>query len=260
MQDGIPKRRAALLGIFLIFGVDWMLLDRWQVRGVVIDADTNEGIGEAWVIATFHGQTPLVNIPVPPHPNHRRTECMGAVAGKTDSNGRFGISRLTRNRALAHKTASLIAFKEGWIASWTDTPYRSSIISFPPAAQELKLTKGPGAYLTAASYIGAISSRIPESEFSSSEELRQAIFFAFYQWCGEPRSEGHIAALAHAISMAKTLNERDRVRAGCRAMTTLIDNGTHFPFDCDNLPFKHEPSPEVLAVEAEIKAREAASR
>lgn len=259
----MSRIRISLGIISLLLTIDWLAIDRWQVRGTVIDAETKKGISNAWIVATFSGERPLLNIPIPPHPEHRRGECMGTLTTQTDSNGRFSISHLTFNRALANKSASFVAFKEGWIPVSVDAPLRSSLISPPPAVQETLLARGPGVDLTVIAYTSEISNRLPAYEFSSSQELRETIFFASYRRCNEPRNEAHIAALSHSISIARTLDERDRTRAGCRGLKKLLEAeepDTVFPFDCENLPFKHEPSPEVLAVEAEIKAREAVSR
>jgi hypothetical protein len=38
-----------------------------------------------------------------------------------------------------------------------------------------------------------------------------------------------------------------------------LENASDWPFDCENLPFKHQPSPEVLAVEAELEAKRKAA-
>lgn len=258
---GIGKRLLVVAAVIIL--ADVALLDRWQLRGRVVDADTGRGIADGWVIADFVGSKPLVNLPIPPHPNHRTETCMGQRIIKTDASGRFYINYFTTNRALAAKGATWRTFRGGYISDSSGSVIRSSLLALPPKSTKLLSKAGSGDRFIAQGTEYLIARRLPALELSASRELLGSLHFASALGCGSSYTAPHIDAVHYAISIAQTFNERMRVRATCREIRDQIaiaDRGQPWPFDCDNLPFKYEPSPEVLAVEAEIKAMEARPR
>jgi hypothetical protein len=242
---------------------DILLVDHLQVRGRVVDGATGEGINSAWVVIDLVGSEPLFNPPIPPHPNHRTQRCIGQMAVQTDSSGHFYLSQIGMDHALADKSASWKAFAPGYISGLGSSQVRSSVIALPPRSATARLAQGPGEKLTITPPAYRLAERLPPTELSASRELLEAVSFAFEPGCGEGFTNAHLAAAYHAASIAQTFNERMRVRDAChdiKSRIAAVPDAKPWPFDCDNLPFKYEPSPEVLAVEAEIKAMEARPR
>lgn len=246
------------LAFIAIGSVDWIAIDRWQTKGTVRDSESGEPLPDTWILATFSGEAPLINLPIPPHPNHRRSECMGTQAVRTDENGQFRFNHLTYNRSLANKWARIVVFKPGWIAASADAPMRSSLFARTPIGPNLSLTLGSGQSRSATAWPPNVRARLPSIEFSYSEELfatlrvvAQARFI-----CGSAGDDVLIAAMDHAISIAKSFDERFRTRGRChRAAVILGRRDSAWPFDCDNLGFKHQPSALVLAVETDLRAQ-----
>lgn len=243
------------LAIFLGAAMDWVAFDRWQISGSVVDAANGQPLSSAWVLATFDGETPLLNLPIPPHPNARTSTCMGSQSTKTDVRGRFRFDHLTSNRPLANKRVHLSVFRPGWISTSRDTHIRSSLFLPSAETEALALRRGPGEARPGQSWPENIRARLPPDEFTHTEEffatlrvLAQAQFL-----CGSGGDQVLLAAMEHALSIAKSFDERFRARARChRAAEIQHERGTSWPFDCSNLKFKHQPSREVLALEEEF--------
>jgi hypothetical protein len=213
------------------------------------------------VVLDVYGSEPLINLPLPPHPNHRSEKCMRQLTTKTDAAGRFYINYFWTNQPLANKNAGWMAFKAGYIASRGRSPMRSSVFATPPSAATVVLETGPGERIKAFQPTYFESARLPETQQTATRELMRSLTFATTIGCNTSHTRPHLEAFHHALAIAQTFDERMRVRSSCLGIKSAIERrggSKPWPFDCDNLPFKHQPSPEVLAVEAEIRARTAA--
>ncbi len=265
-MSGHPLRSASLF-VLLFFLIDWTLIDKWVVHGHLVDAETGAPIPGAWVMADFRGEEPLVVFPAPTHPPSRTEACMGTRAVRTDQLGAFRISVFTWNRPLADKSVYVMGFTPGRLVLVEDVAIGTSILSEGPKIR-MAMGSGPGeTRFTTVNREGDPALRLPQSERGYSDELFSTLRVLAHQAC-EPQFALQMkeVAMKHAIGIAKTFDERERVRRWCR--TVRFDSNLEakrastvfqWPFDCENLPFKHQPSPEVLAVEAELEAKRKAA-
>jgi hypothetical protein len=273
-----PFRRPVLAAVCVFLLVDCLLVDRLQVVGHVVDKSTGKAIADAWVVVEFYGEKPLINLPIPPHPNNRTTACMGSRLAKTNRFGWFLFDEITINRQLANKSASILVFKPHWLTEAQSTDVSTSLLALPSIAR-LNLGIGPGEKKVRTrrdqNSDGAL---LPTSEYMRSEELFDTLSIVMYDACSLPGFELSVVAMRHGVEIAETYDERDRTRSACISARNSIAKANEsraeakhwfrrfepdyvWPFDCDNLPFKKPPSPEVLAVEARDRAdREARLR
>ncbi len=251
-----PKRTVVLTVLVLLL-VDWVVFDRWGINGSVADATNGALIEGAWVFAVFNGEEPLINIPYGPDPRYRMDKCMGTRVTRTDSLGRFRFDAFTFNRPLAQKSAHIIVFKPGWIASTESSSIASSLWALSPKVR-ISMTRGPGERQSVRQYRpDDAQARLPTSEHSFSSELSGAarVVVRAMSRCGYQGLPMARAAMEHALDITTTFDERERIRASCRyAANAAMRFGRSWPFDCENLPFKKSVSSEVLAVEAEVVA------
>lgn len=253
---------AIVLG--LLCALDWVIADRWQARGLVVDSTSNAELSSAWVLVKFDGESPLIRLPIPPHPLDRTSRCMGVHLIRTDEQGRFEIDELTPNRALANKSAHATVFRPGWIPVTMRVPLRTSIFALVPQGIRVPLARGPGARHDNARSWAAENLRTPvdTQDLSYSDEFFATIrvLSRASSACESEASEMFVAAMSHALDIAVTLDERDRLRAMCLLASDHLAPSGRWPFDCENLRFKYQPSGEVLKAEAEIAARRSAPR
>lgn len=254
------KLKWTFIGLLAVaLSTDWIILDRWQVHGWVNDSDSRTPLADAWVIADFSGEAPLLTLSFTPHPKHRTNACMGTQVTRTNMQGRFRFDELAFNRPLANKHAYILIFKPGWIASARSTSIRSSLFLPPPQPYVQSLRRGPGTQQTRPVSVQTEAlSTLAASEFTRSDELLATLMIAGQRLCDPTRTEVSAAALSHALSIAKTFDERERVRATCglaAEQSQTAGLATSWSFDCNNLPFRHQPSDEVLATEAAIEVK-----
>ncbi len=253
---------------FLI--IDLALLDRWQVAGRVTDADTGESISGAWVLADFSGERPLINLPIPPHPSHRTTTCMGSKTVRTGVFGLFVFDELELNRPLANKSAFITVFKPGWISQSDDAVLSSGILTWPGLIH-VRLERGPGERTDPRSRsAGDPSFSLPAKERMSSRELLQTLHVVAGPVCSTADLALAALAMQHAVDIAETYDERERVRSSCLAVELqvkslkqskrggfdwyqLFSSDFSWGFHCDELHFAHQPQPNVLAVEDRVR-------
>ena len=249
------RRFIVLTLIFVMF--DWGVVDRWGAKGAVFDAVSGAPIEDAWVFATFDGETPWLRIPLGPHPSHRKGRCMGTRVTRTDRNGRFGFDVLTFNRALANKSVSLVVFKPGFLATSGYSSLSSSLLGLSPHVR-LSLRAGPGDRVQTTKRVPEFPwSRLPAEERTRSDQLfgTQITIIEVVSKCGGDGIRMARAAMAHALDIARTFDERERARAVCRYASDAAQKfGETWSFDCENPEFRHPVSADVLAVEAEIAA------
>lgn len=72
----------------------------------------------------------------------------------------------------------------------------------------------------------------------------------------EYQSEMVRSALNHALSIARTFDERERVRVACRGVAkrlASLPKKHEWPYDCENPPFKHPPSESARALELKLE-------
>ena len=201
------RRFIVLTLIFVMF--DWGVVDRWGVKGAVFDAVSGAPIEDAWVIATFDGETPWLRIPLGPHPSHRTSRCMGTRVTKTDRSGRFGFDVLTFNRALANKTVGLMVFKPGFVATRGYSSLSSSLLGFSPRVR-LSLRAGPGDRVQTTKRVPEFPwSRLPAEERTRSDLLlgTQITIIEVMSKCGGKVSRWHelpwsMLWISHARSMS----------------------------------------------------------
>src|SRR4051812_28161788 len=52
-------RKRIILFVFMALAtLDWIVLDRWQIAGRVVDAKTGAGISNAWILVDVNGERP----------------------------------------------------------------------------------------------------------------------------------------------------------------------------------------------------------
>lgn len=255
-----PKQAALVVMCIII--LDTALLDRWGLRGRVVDAN-GRSISDAWIVAVFHGKGPLINIPLPPHPRPRSDTCMDIRITKSGPFGYFSFDELTFNRPLAEKHAYLIAFKPGWIDHTGSTPIASSLFAVSPL-YSITLTRGPGdrrsALINPSHLVAALSSHelTFSEEFSSAEGVMME---SLSQSCGTGGVPVAVLAMKHILQTAETFDERERAGASCLSAERNISEMTQsekatrklWPFDCKNLAFAKPPSKEALAMERALR-------
>lgn len=249
-------RRSIVLGILVLLAIDWVIVDRWGIKGSVFDIVTGHRIADAWVLAEFDGEEPLINIPYGPDPAYRIGKCMGTRLTRTDHRGRFRFDALTFNRPLAEKSAHITVFKSGWLAASASSEISSSLWAISPSIS-VALNHGPGERQSVRRYqLGDPQSRLPMQEHTRSDELfdTEGVVIEVTAKCGSQGLLMAIAAMTHALEIAATYDERERVRAACGYAKKHISAETNWPFDCENLQFENPVSDEVLAVEAEVAA------
>ncbi len=251
------KRLAGVLVVLVLLLLDWVVLDRWGIKGSVSDATNGHLVADAWIFAVFNGEEPLINIPYGPDPPYRMNKCMGTRVTRTDRLGRFRFDAFTFNRPLAEKSAHIIVFKPGWISSAESSEIATSLWVPSPRAR-LSLKRGPGERQSMTRRgPGFPWERLPLQERTRSDELfgTQTTVVDVMSRCGHQGLPMARAAMEHALDIAETFDERERTRASCLyAMDAATKFGRSWPFDCENLPFKKPVSAEVLAVEAEVVA------
>lgn len=266
-----PKGSLLLVLLCLFFFVDWVLVDLWQIRGRVVDEASGNGIPNSWILANFRGEKPLFRLPIPPHPSHRTGACMGAQVTRTNDLGEFSIKRLSVNRALANKDVSIFALKPGWVSNRSYSAISSSLLGWPPSVSiQLEQPRRRRSHASSTDIGSALA--LPAHQQTYSNELTSTLILLSEYACGRDGFELYIHAMNHALSIAQTFNERERVMAWCRyserqtahynlrrveKLRWFLHSEPEYvwPFDCENLPFKHQPSAEVLAVEAELAAK-----
>lgn len=255
------KNKPVLVGsivVLTIYLVDLGVVDRWQVGGVIQAANTHDGIAGAWVVADFRGDELLLNSPFQPHPKHPTSKCMGTRLAVTDQYGRFRFNLLTLNRPLTHKRAKLLVFKPGWISHADSSPIKSSLFALDGGVP-IALTRGPGASRSTRSFMDQSAAALQPAEKQRSDELFKTLrALSQIKLMCEYQPEVAVAAMTHALNIAQTFDERERARSACRGVTrrlASLEDKHEWPFDCDNLAFKHEPSAAALALEAELEAK-----
>jgi hypothetical protein len=184
---------------------------------------------------------------------------MGTRITRTDTGGRFLFDELTFNRPRANKSAYILIFKPGWVATARSTPISSTL--FLPSQMTLtqSLSRGPGRQQRKTiGWPEDLVATLGPSEFTRSDEVFETLTIAGHRFCEPIGTEASVAAMKHALFIAKTFTERERVRATCALAAEharLAASGSAWPFDCNNLFFKHQPTDQVLAAEAEIEAQ-----
>ena len=264
--------RALAITVGTLLLIDWVVVDRLQVVGRVIDRDTRAGIADAWISVTYFGEKPLVNLPVPPHPNSRTTACIGSRIAQTNRWGWFYFDEIAANRPLANKSFRIHAFKGDWIAASAGGDLQSSVFLWPHF-KTIVLQHDSGAQIDGPASL--VTLELPRHEYARSEEVFSTLRVVTSNPCGRAGLELSEVAMVHALEIAITYGDRDWSRASCLSakkhagdlktarveLLRRIEPDYVWPFDCDNLPFKKQPSPEVLAVEARDRAdREARLR
>lgn len=249
-----PALAIALVVISLAV-TDVIVLDRWGVKGTVSDAVTGNLIEDAWVLAQFGGEEPLINIPHGPDPLYRTGKCMGGRLVKTDHLGRFRFDSLAFNRPLANKSAHLVVFKPGWLTGTEDSEIASSLWTLSPQVR-FELKRGPGERLQVTKPgPGFPTEKLPLYERTRSAELFSTthLIVKAMSVCDPVGLPMASAAMERALEIAKTYDERERTHAACLyAKSAAVGAKREWPFDCEHLPFKKPVSAEVLAVEAEV--------
>ena len=240
--------------------------------GRVVDAQTGRPISGALVLARFRGERPLVNLPVGPHPAHRTGACMGSAIAQTGATGLFVVDEFVLNRALAGRSVFLLVMKPGWVATRASARTGGSLVSFP-SFTKFSMREGPGARRDTRSHTpGSPELSLLPHELTSSEELFEVLQIASLEPCDDAGLRFSVIAMEYALEVASTFDERWRTRSACglaRASIAKINGGSlrrdsgfgrfkkelSWPFNCEELHFKHSPSPEVLSVEAVLFPR-----
>jgi hypothetical protein len=256
--------RLILCGAIGLALADFVLLDRWQVEGRVLDERGAPAAG-AHVLVRFVGQKPLINLPVPPHPNHRHGVCIGSREVVTDKKGRFRVDVVTLNRAVANKSANIEVLAHDQIRSVTGAEMHSSLFAWAPNA---KITLSPPIEARIAGRVFLVphlTHRLGEHEWTYSREVADLAAVISRYPCGrDDLPEVSRYAMERALSIAQTFSERNLVAVACRgARKWLKTRQAHagerwwnwgrvedsWPFDCENLDFKQKPSDAALEVE-----------
>jgi len=179
---------------------------------------------------------------------------MGLRLTKTDNLGRFHFDTLTFNRALAKKSAFIMVFKPGWLPYAGSSAISSSLVAISPTVH-IELTRGPGDTMRMSYDSQSLPSRLQDHERTFSGELfgTERTVVEAVSRCGPQGLSMATAAMAQALDIASTFEERERVHAACLYANDAIKAPGHdWPFDCEHLPFKKPVSADVLAVEAEV--------
>lgn len=261
----------ALAALLAGAALDWVVLDRWQFSGEVRAASNGAAIDNALVLADFRGEKPLVRLPIPPHPQHRTSACMGTAIARTDARGRFLFDELHLNRPLANKTVHITVFKPGWHGYQETFQVRSSLFATPVRAEIAVARATDTKTAVRSNLVASLDSLLSAEEKLLSDELRSTLT-VISSTCDY---EGfHVAenAFEHALRIASTYSERARVRGACLYVQSSVErmkaakqkrgwqrvraSDTYkWRFDCDQLPFAKPPSPQTAAVEAELATR-----
>jgi hypothetical protein len=260
--------RVGIYCLLALYGIDLTLVDRWQVKGQVFDQNTSQPVRDALVLAIFEGQEPLINLPLPPHPNSRYGVCMGFRSARTDHNGQFRFDVLAGNRALANKSAFIQVIATGRLREVTTTGIHSSIFLWAPNTRISLKTNQEVRNQASPNVIPELSSKLPGHEFTFLEQISELTGVLMQDFCGDPEPEIVEEAMYRALTIAQTFNERSKVVGACRfarrktrvTMQSKVwkwfSKPTYqWPFDCDNLKFEKEPSAATLEVEEILRSR-----
>lgn len=263
-----PRLAGGLSVLALLLTIEWGILDRWQLTAQVKDSTTGNNIPGAWILFDLLGEKPLVRLPIPPHPRHRTRECIATRAIRTDVGGRFKFSELMLNRALANKSAHIIVFKPGLLTSTKGIKLSASLLASSPFVM-FNLAADDGRRRETNIYPASYpAGRLPLVERTYGQELFSAEGFLLDAASAcTVDVEVLSAAMQHILQIAETFDERERARAACGYVEKRLASNHRapispaaWPFQCDNLPFKKEPTAEVVAVEAQLTAKRRAWR
>lgn len=265
MRIAFTPRTATRLVVCTVLGAliaDLFLLDHWGISGQVED-DYGRAVPGALILAEFVGQSPVVLLPVPPDPPSRRELCMESRIVETDEFGNFSLSVLTRNRFMTGKSAHLLVYKPGFNTHSLSVSISSSLFLRAPS-YNIKLTRATNSR-NESTWSQNIMDRMQPLEVTYADSLLASTFVVTegISACGRAGLPLAIRAMQYSIESASTFDERDRARSACGFARQRLQHYEYgleqWPFDCDNLPFKHQPSPEVFAVEAELAAKRKAA-
>lgn len=249
----------AVVSILIAYLVlNWVVVDRWQLQGRVESDTAQQGLPDAWVLATFWADEFLINVPFQAHPRRGTAECMGTGLAKTDHRGRFEFDELALVPPLLSKRARIVVFKPGWTSEASSSLVTSDLLAMSPTIT-LPARRASGETQLTTKYSDEFVAGLDIDEQKRSDELFDAsrVVFAATSAC-EYQHEIVRAAMAHLLNIARTFDERERVRVACRGVVKRLRAipGKHdWPYDCENPPFKHQPSESARALEAKLEEK-----
>jgi hypothetical protein len=206
----VGKRVTAVLLMFL--AVDLCLFDRIRATGLVLDASNQQGIPNAYLVATVRGDRPYLPVP---HSPRRNGVCIRTIIASTDSAGRFDIDRVTLNSIFINKRMTVAIFADGWMADVVRPDMSSSFGSWP-TPQTIRLQQESPVRIH---YHGANSGNFEKTRSATFDSLQR---FIDTDTCEEDRVDAvAIRALRRMGEISSSSEERDLTLAYCKDLRRL---------------------------------------
>jgi hypothetical protein len=187
---------------------------------------------------------------------------MGTAVETSDANGNFHFDVFASNRMLVEKSASIWAFTTGRAVEFESSTISASLFG---RARSIRIVLSPRSGERGnVVWKRAPLDKLPAGENEYSMDLASMVGLitngaSTCNHAGLPVAE---RAMSEALRIARTFDERLKVRAACKYAAISVHKrwtNDRWPFDCNHLPFEQMPSPQVLAVEAQLEAERKAA-